>query len=165
MRTLSCLVALCAAAVCAEQSLPPTEGETLAGKKVTLPAATGGQPALLIIGFTHGSQTQTKAWADRAAHDRLPAWSVAVLEDVPRLVRGMATHGIRGGTPKDRFDRFVLVFHGEKALKQAVGFDRPDDAYLVVVDGAGMIRHTYHGPVTDAEVEQIGAQLKGTGGG
>src|SRR5215467_1026935 len=123
MRTLCFLAVWCAGMAWAQQALPPVEGETLSGKKVTLPAAAGGQPALLIIGFTHGSQTQTKAWADRAAHDRLPAWSVAVLEDVPRLVRGMATHGIRGGTPKDRFDRFVLVFHGEKALKQAVGFD------------------------------------------
>ncbi len=165
MRTLCCLVVLCAAARCAVESLPPIEGETLAGKKVTLPAAAGGQPALLIIGFTHGSQTQTKAWAARAAHDHLPAWSIAVLEDVPRLVRGMATHGIRSGTPKEQFDHFLLVFHGEKALKQAVRFDRPDDAYLMVIDGTGTVRHSDHGPVTDAAVERIAAHLGRTGPG
>jgi hypothetical protein len=92
-------------------------------------------------------------------HDRFPAWSVAVLEDVPRLVRGMATHGIKSGTPKDQYDHFVLVFKGEKAIKQAVGFDRPDDAYLAVVDAAGTIRWSYHGPVTDAVMDQLGAQF------
>ena len=121
-------------------------------------APAGGQPALLIIGFTHGSQTQTKAWSVRA-HDRFPAWSIAVLEDVPRLVRGMATHGIKSGTPKDQYDRFVLVYRGEKQLKEAAGFDRSDDAYLLVIDGSGAIRWRYHGPVTDAAVEQIGAQM------
>jgi hypothetical protein len=158
MRSVFCLVAVCAGVLQAQQNLPVIDGETLAGKKASLPAAAGGQPALLIIGFTHGSQTQTKAWSLRV-HDRFPAWSIAVLEDVPRLVRGMATHGIKSGTPKDQYDHFLLVYHGEKQLKEAAGFDRPDDAYLLAIDGTGVVRWRYHGPVTDQAVEQIGEQL------
>ena len=158
MRTLCCLLFAAFGALHAQQAISPIEGETLSGKKVTLPAAAGGEPALLIIGFTHGSQAQAKAWTLRV-HDRFPAWSIAVLEDVPRLVRGMATHGIRSGTPKDQYDRFLLVFHGEKQLKQAAGFDHPDDAYLLVIDGAGAIRWSFHGPVTDAAVEQLAGQF------
>jgi hypothetical protein len=158
MRTFCCLLALCAGALYAQLTLPAIDGETLSGRKVSLPAAAGGQPALLIIGFTHGSQAQTKAWSQRV-HDRFPSWSIAVLEDVPRLVRGMATHGIKSGTPKDQYDHFALVYHGEKQLKQAAGFDRPDDAYLLVIDGAGAIRWSYHGPVTDAAVEQLAGQF------
>jgi hypothetical protein len=159
MRSIACLLIVCAGALCAQRSIPAIEGETLSGKKMSLPAAAGGQPALLIIGFTHASQAQTKAWSARV-HDRFPAWSIAVLEDVPRLVRGMATHGIRSATPKEQFDRFLLVYHGEKELKEAAGFDRPDDAYLLVIDGTGAIRWSYHGPVTDAAVEQIGVEFK-----
>jgi hypothetical protein len=158
MRTLICLLALCAGRLLAQQTLPAVDGETLSGKKVSLPAAAAGQPALLIIGFTHGSQTQTKAWAMRV-RGRFPTWSIAVLEDVPRLVRGMATHGIKSGTPKDQYDRFLLVYHGEKQLKQAAGFDSPDDAYLLVIDGTGAIRWSYHGTVTDAAIEQIASHL------
>ena len=153
-----CLLALCTGLLHAQQTFPQVDGETLSGKKVSLPAVFAGQPALLIIGFTHGSQTQTKAWSIRV-RDRFPAWSVAVLEDVPRLVRGMAVHGIKSGTPKDQHDRFVLVYRGEKKLKDAAGFDRPDDAYLVVLDGAGAIRWKYHGAVTEAAVEQAAGQL------
>jgi hypothetical protein len=52
-----------------------------------------------------------------------------------------------------------LVYHGEKQLKQVAGFDRPDDAYLLVIDPAGAIRLSLHGPVTSAAVEQIASQF------
>jgi hypothetical protein len=158
MRRLSCLLALCAGAVYGQQSIPAIEGETLAGKKVSLPAAAEGRPALLIIGFTHASQPQAKAWGMRV-RDRFPAWSIAVLEDVPRLLRGMVAGSIRRGTPKELHDHFVLVYRGGNELKKAAGFDRPDDAYLLVIDSAGAIRWSFHGPVTDGAIEQIAGQL------
>ena len=158
MRTLLGLLVLSAGVVRAQRAIPPIEGETLSGRKVTLPLAAGGQPALLIIGFTRASQEQTKAWGLRM-HDRVPAWSIAVLEDVPRLVRGMVTHSIRSATPKAQHDRFLLVYHGEKELKTAVMFDRSDDAYLLVIDGTGSVRFSFHGPVTDDAAQQVIAQV------
>jgi hypothetical protein len=159
MRTLACtLLALCAGILHAERPIPNIEGETLSGKRAALPKDLGSKPALLIIGFTHSSQAQTKVWGLRV-RDRFPMWSIAVLEDVPHLVRGMVSHSIKSGIPKDQYDRFLLVYHGEKELKQAAGFDRPDDAYLLVIDGAGAIRWSFHGSVTDAAVEEIGRQL------
>jgi hypothetical protein len=158
MRTISCLLVLCAGVLHAQQASLTIEGETLSGKKVSLPAAMDGQPALLIVGFTHGSQAQTKAWKLRL-DDRFPTWSIAVLEDVPHLVRGMVRHGIKSGTPKELYDRFLLVYHGEKQLKQAAGFERPEDAYLLLVDSAGSVRWSYHGPVTDAAVEEVASHF------
>lgn len=157
MRTVACLLAFGWGVLHAQQTIPTIQGETLSGQKVSLPAAAKG-PALLIMGFTHASQTQTKAWCARA-RDQFPTWSIAVLEDVPRLVRGMAVHGIKGGTPKDQYDHFVLVYHGEKELKAAAGIDKPDDAYLLVIDGTGAIRWRYHGPVTDAAVDELHKQF------
>jgi hypothetical protein len=159
MRTIACLLALCAGLQSAQPSIPRIEGETLSGKKVSLPGDLGSESALLIIGFTHASQGQVKAWSSRV-HGRFPSWSIAVLEDVPRLVRGMVSHGIRGSVPKDQYDRFLLVYHGEKELKQAVEFDRPDDAYLLVIDRSGAIRWRFHGPVSDSAMEQIAGQFK-----
>jgi hypothetical protein len=155
------LAALCSAVMLhAQQTIPAIEGETLSGRKVSLPAATGGQSVLLIIGFTHASQAQTKAWSLRVRdRDRFPVWSIVVLEDVPHLIRGMVTHSIKSSLPKEQYDRFLLVYHGEKLLKQAVGFDRPDDAYLLVIDGAGVVHWAFHGPVTEAAVEQLGRQF------
>lgn len=154
-----CLLAFWVGVAYGQQSIPGIEGETLSGKKVSLPAAAAGRSALLIIGFTHGSEAQTRAWSQRV-RDRFPVWSIAVLEDVPGLVRGMVKHGIKSGTPKELYDHFLLVYHGEKQLKQAAGFDKPDDAYLLAIDKGGVITWRYHGPVTDAAVEQVRAHLE-----
>ena len=158
MRTLACILALCAGVVYGQQPGLAIEGETLSGRKVALPAAAGGQSALLIIGFTHASHAQTKVWSLRV-RDHFPAWSIAVVEDVPGLLRGMVTHSIKSGIPKEQYDRFLLVSHGEKQLKQAAGFDKPDDAYLLVIDKTGAIAWRFHGPVTDAAMEQVGSQF------
>lgn len=146
-------------ALCAQQQLPKLEGESLTGKKVALPAAAGGEKALVIIGFTHASQTQTKAWSLRV-HSQYPTWSIAELEDVPRLVRGMVSHAIRNSIPKDQQDRFLLLYHGEKELKLAAGFEAPDDAYLLILDGAGNIHWRFHGPVTDAALDQLASNWR-----
>lgn len=151
------LILLAFSIVClnAQQSFPVTQAETLTGKKVTVP---DGHPAVFIIGFTHASQTQTKAWSQRVSN-KLPTWSVSVLEDVPKLMRGMVTHAIKGSIPKEQHDRFLLVYHNEKELKQTAGFDKPDDAYLVVVDAGGAIKWRYHGAVTDDAVKQLTGQF------
>ena len=164
MRIPAGTLLLLALSLGAEQ-LPPVEGQDLLGKTVSLPAAAAGQAAILVIGFTHASQNQTKAWSQRL-EKQFPApapvriYSIAVLEDVPKLVRGMAVHGIKSGVPAEQRGRFLLVYHHEAELKQSAGFAAPDDAYLLVLDPAGAVRWRFHGPVTDSAIEQLLAQLK-----
>ncbi len=139
----------------AGQQLPAIEGQSLTDQKVKLP---DGHATALVIGFTHGSQTQTKAWAQRIG-GAFPVYSIAVLEDVPKLVRGMASHGIKSGVPENQRGRFLLVYHNEKELKQAAGFSTPDDAYVLVVDKSGGIPWKYHGAVSEAAFDQLKAQM------
>ena len=148
MRTAAFL--LVALRLCAQQ-FPVLEGQNLLDKKVKFP---DGNAAVVVMGFTHASQNQTKAWSQRLK-GQFPVYSIAVLEDVPRLVRGMASHGIKSGVPADQRDHFLLVYHGEKELKQAADFSTADDAYVLVLDQAGAIRWKFHGPVTDAAMEQV----------
>jgi hypothetical protein len=160
-RSLTLAVLCLAHPLFAQQGFPKIQGETLAGKKISLPEAFGDR-SVVIVGFTHASQTQTKAWSQRL-RGQVPAWSIAVLQDVPRLVRGMVAHGIKSGTPKEEYGRFVLLYSGEKELKDAAGFEKPDDAYVMVVDGTGAIRWRFHGPVTDAAVLEVQGVRNGSG--
>jgi len=155
MRTCALAMFLAGGAVFlhAEQ-FPKVEGENLLGQKIALPDAAAGHPAVVVIGFTHSSQNQTKAWTARL-QDELPTYSIAVLEDAPRMVRGMAVHGMKAGIPEDQRDRFVVIYHNEKELKQAAGFDRPDDAYVLFLDKDGGIQRCFHGAVTDAALEEL----------
>lgn len=136
------------------QQLPRIEGTNLLDQKVELPEAAGGHAAVLVLGFTHASQHEVKPWAAKLTPLH-PTWQVAVLQDVPRLVRGMVEHGIKSGTPADQRGHFLMAFHGEKELKDAAGFSAPDDAYVLVIDGSGAIRFKYHGAVTDSALGEL----------
>lgn len=151
-------VLLLAQAAPAAELFPTIEVETLLGKKLTLPDAMKGHASVLIIGFTHASQSEIKAWGERLEADLHP-YSMAVLQDVPRLVRGMATGGIKGSVPDSRKDRFLLTFRGEKELKDAVTFKTPNDAYIVLVDSNGAIQWQSHGAVSDATVGELEMHL------
>ena len=157
------LVSLFCAAALAEQ-FPRMAFENLPGQTVTLPDAAAGHAAILVIGFTHASQKQTKPWSEKLNHaypkpGPVMVFSVAALEDVPRLVRGMATHGIRGGVPEAERDRFLLLFKHEKELKQAAQFATPDDAYVILLGSGGAILWRFHGPVSDAALAELAAHL------
>lgn len=142
------------------EQFPRLEGENLLGKKIALPDAAAGHAAVIVIGFTHGSQNQTKAWTSSLQQELL-VYSIAVLEDAPRMVRGMAVHGMKGGVPEDKRDHFVVIYHNEKELKQAAGFEHPDDAYVLLLDKDGAIRWRFHGPVTDAALQELESRASG----
>jgi ATP10 protein len=164
MRLLLTLFVCLVSTVFAE-TLPQIEGENLVGKKIVLPDAAAGHRAILVIGFSHASQGQTKAWADRLDREfsnpaMVTVYPVAVLEAVPRLVRGMASHAIKSGTPKEQFGRFLLVYHKEAELKTAAVFSAPDDAYILLLDASGGIRWHFHGPVTDSAVAELQKEVQ-----
>jgi hypothetical protein len=144
--------------VAAAQELPRIDGKNLLDRKVELPQAAAGHPAVLVIGFTHASQHQVKPWAAKLG-PLVATWQIAELQDVPRLVRGMVEHGIKSDTPADQRERFVMTFQGEKELKAAAEFSAPDDAYLLVLDGSGTIRWRYHGPLTDPALNEVKNQI------
>jgi hypothetical protein len=148
------LASLCPAPGRCGDLFPTVSAENLLGAKAELPGLVKGRTAVLAIGFTHASQSETKAWSQRIGRD-LDAYSVAVLQDVPRLLRGMVKGGIKDGVPQAQRDRFLLLFTGEKDVKQAAGFDRADDAYLVLLDRDGAVRWRFHGPVTDASLADL----------
>jgi len=150
------LAVLTVSAWCADV-FPSTAGENLLGKRISLPEASAGHVAAVVIGFTHASNSQVREWSGRLQRE-LPTYTIAVLEDAPRLVRGMATAGIRSGIPRDQRDHFLIVTRGEKALKEAVGFDRPDDPYVALIDASGTIRWRAHGAPSETLLKQLREQ-------
>jgi hypothetical protein len=168
MARFTCLgiVALFAAFACAE-SLPRLEGETLSKKAIVLPDAVHGKIALLVMGFSKKGGQATGPWEkqfknDFGADQRYAVYPVAVLEDVPRFIRGMITNGIRSNTPPAEQDNFVILVHGEQDLKHFVGYSAPDDAYLLLLDAKGEIRWRGHGLFKDedyAALKNVAKQL------
>jgi hypothetical protein len=160
-----CLIFLTTSIAQIVPQMPKIEGESLAGHKVVLPDAAAGKVAVLILGFTKASKIPTSVWANRLLADfgtrpDLEVYQLPVLEDVPRLVRGMVISGIKKGIPENRRDHFVPVLQHEAELKQFVQYGAPDDAYLVVLSRAENIVEQSHGPPSEANYPRLRAEIE-----
>lgn len=145
--------------------MPTTQGQSLSGHEVTLPGATSGHPAVIVIGFSHSSQKSMEHWdkeigAKVTAKPGVPLYNVAVIQDAPRFLRGMITHSMKAMVPAAGQDRFLTVVQGQDELKKAVDFSTGDEAYVVVLDSAGKIVFRTHGEPSETAKKQVLAQIK-----
>ena len=143
-------------------------GQTLSGRQIVLPDNAHGQIALLVIGFTKKSSQATRTWGERFKKDfgndqRYVVYQVALLEDVPRFIRGMVTSGIRRDTPPAEQDHFVTLFNGETDLKRFVAYSGPDEAYLLLLDAKGEVRWRGHGLFREQDYAALQEAMKKQG--
>ena len=115
--------------------------QTLTDTEVAVPddLPTG---ALLIVGFSRGSNAQTEPWRKRVDADAALAplaYSVLVLEGAPRWVRGLIVRGVRRAVPEEQHDSVLVVTRGGDVWRAWVGFEAAsqDAAYIIRVDGLG----------------------------
>jgi hypothetical protein len=144
--------------------MPRIEGESLGGHHVALPDAASGKIAVLIFGFTKASKVPTGDWAKKVSSDfnnqaAFALYQLPVLEDVPRLIRGMVISGIRKGVPEETRNHFVPIVSGEAELKKLVSYKEPDDAYLILVNRMGKIVEQTHGPFNETAYGELRAKL------
>ena len=161
----ACLLLVTWATAQAVQPMSRIEGESLAGNKVVLPDAAKGKVAVLIFGFTKASKGPTTAWGKKlnagfADQSDFVLYQLPVLEDVPRLIRGMVISGIRKGVPENLREHFVPIVAGEAQLKKLVNYKEPDDAYLIVLDRSGQIVHQQHSSEPDSAYGEVQSEIQ-----
>jgi len=138
----------------AAERIPVARGTTLAGDAVTLPDALNGNAGVLVVGFSKASQGAVTAWGRRLAKDyresqSVPYFEVAMLESAPRLLRGMIVHEMRSSVPEAERSHFLTLTEGEAAWRAVAHYGKPDDAYVLLVDGSGVVRWQMEGDATD----------------
>lgn len=163
---IASLVAAATVAGAPPPSLPTTQAETASGRSIVLPAAVAGRVGVLVVGFSKRSSDVTERWEARMARDygsstRVSMLRVAVLESVPRLLRGFVRGRIERTVPAAKRDQFVFLFHQEDEWKSLVHFEAPDDAYLVVLDADGKVAWRGHGAADLAGYEAMKGQIDG----
>lgn len=154
------------AGAAAAQQFPRLQEENLAGQQVVLPDAAAGKVAVLVFGFSRASQTTTGAWtkqirADFGKSSGFVLYQLPVLEEAPRLIRGMIVSGIKNGVAEDLRANFVPVMHNEAELKRLVGYKEPDDAYVVVLGRNGTVAFQTHGATPGPDYVQLRARVAG----
>lgn len=134
--------------------IPSLHGETLTGHPIDLPAALDGKVGILIIGFSRESRAPAAAWGKRLAadFDRSPNilyFELPVLEDVPRLLRGVVLRAIARELSAPAQTHFLPITTNAAEWKSAAHFVKPNSAYVLVVDSAGNIHWQTSGDLTD----------------
>ena len=138
--------------VAAAEIMPPLHVETLSGNSVVVPAQTAAGPSLFVIGFSKKSRAETSQWTQRLEKDDPkgePPYQVAILDDVPRLLRGFVLRSIRSGVPERFHKRFLIVFDNGDVWKRLTRFLEPDAAYLLVIAANGELVWRTEGKVTE----------------
>lgn len=154
---MACLLA--ATSAFAASAMPTVRVEPLAGNSLTLPDDLPHRPCVFVVGFSKASRAQTMQWSQRLEHeslaDKASVYSVAVLEDVPALVRKFVVGGIRSGVPEALHNRFLVATSDAAAWKDAVSYSDADAAYLILVNAGRDIVWRASGPLTDAALRGL----------
>jgi len=160
------LLALCCGSALGGLSLTGVGAQTLQEQPLNLPQDLAGKHALFVIGFSHEARKATEVWskqlaAECAGRGNLQCYDVAIIEEVPKLIRGFVSGRIRKGVPESRHANFLLVSDNSAAWRAAAGFIQSDkDApYLLLIDGAGEVIWSGHGIYGEALSAQLQAAL------
>ncbi len=139
--------------------IPAVAGITLTGEHVRLPEALKGKVGVLVVGFSQASRTEVAAWGKRLTPDYRDSngvlfYEMAMLASVPRLLRGWVVKKIGAEVPDRAKSRFLPLYDHEADWRAVTGYMKPDDAYVLVVDAAGVVRFRINGEVgTEAYIE------------
>ncbi len=166
-RILCCLflIAFRLSAVEPGQPFPPLSGEFLTGREALLPAAAGGRPALLAIGFTYKSRFAVEEWvkhfrAEFGADARATFFEVPMLGGMARMGKWFIESGMRRGTPKADHEHVITVYNNTGEWKRRLGYQEPDAAYLLLLDKSGVVVWRHTGGYDAARYAELAARLR-----
>lgn len=145
--------------------IPEVRGTTFAGASVRLPEDLQGKVGVAIVGFTQASRDEVTGWGKRLANDYYGSSTVRyfempVLESVPRLLRGLVLGRIKASVSERGKGTFLPILDHEAEWKIATGFNKPDDAYVLLLDGTGAILDRIEGPITDANYADLKRRIE-----
>jgi len=142
------------ASTLAQVSIPNVQGTALSGTIVVLRDALKGKVGVLVLGFSHASQGQVSAWGRRLNADYgqsrdVMYFEIPMLAGAPKMLRGMIVKSMGKAVPQSERSHFLPMIEGEPAWRAVAHYDKPDDAYVLIVDGTGTVHWQTEGDGTD----------------
>lgn len=145
--------------------LPQMRGETLLGAPLVLPDGAAGRPAFLTITFSKKAGKSARAWNERFEKDHgsrssVNNYSIAMLEEAPRIFRGIIKSGMKKGVPQEAHNRFLIVTSDEAAWKKYLNVTDDELPYLVLIDGSGRLVWKDQGVFAEKQYEALRAHVQ-----
>lgn len=150
---------------CAAERIPPVRGTSLSNVPVTLPESLKGHVGVLVIGFSRGSRDGVSEWgrrleADYQSSSAVVFYQLPVLASAPGMIRGLIVRSMKSSIPEGAQSRFVPVLDHEAEWRTVTHYEKPDDPYVLVVDGQGEVVWQTQGKVTDAAYAELKQQVE-----
>lgn len=121
---------------------PTVHGTNLNKEPITLPDHYRGKVTLVLIGYTQKTQFDIDRWILGALQAEVPAEIVEVptiAGMMPQMVQGFIDNGMRSGIPKSDWAAVVTVYEDAPKIIEALGNERPQSAYAVLLNKEGRI--------------------------
>ena len=146
-------------------TIPSFNGVSLAGSPVQLPGDLHGGLGILVLGFSKGSRDGVTAWGRRlqtlyASSTSVRFYEMAMLADVPRLVRGVVERTLRDSMPPAAQARFLPLTDHEAAWRKVTHYGKPDDPYVLLVDGQGRVLWQAEGDASNQAYTALQQQVE-----
>ncbi len=157
MRLSALVLGLClvtGSASATETRIPPVQGSTFTGGKVNLPEDLNGKVGILVLSFSQNSRDAVTDWGKKLANDYYDSpgvlyYEMPVLASVPKMMRGFVTGRIKSSVSERGKAHFLPLMDNEMSWRAVAHYNKPDDAYVVLVDGSGRVRWQAQGPPSD----------------
>jgi hypothetical protein len=99
--------------------------------------------------------------ADYGRSPGLDYYEIPMLGGAPKMLRGMIIKSMGKSVPADQRPHFMPLVEDDKPWRTVAKYWKPDDAYLLLVDGDGVVRWQIEGDATDAAYARLKEQLDG----
>ncbi len=121
---------------------PRVQGTNLEKQPITLPDHYRGKTTLVLVGYTQKAQFDIDRWILGALQADVKVEIVEVptiAGMMPQMVQGFIDNGMRSGIPKADWASVVTVYEDAPKVIQALGNERPQSAYAVLLNKEGRI--------------------------
>ena len=144
------------------RAFPWVAGTALSGSRVRFPDDLAGAPALLLIAYRRGAQSDVDRWAAFARREA-PGLKVLEVPVIPALIwrplKGMIDGGMRGGVPKPQWSSVVTVYDDGAAVRDFVGDRGAPIAHATLLDAGGVVRALEAGGFSEESGRRLLAAL------
>jgi hypothetical protein len=122
---------------------PSVQGQSLEKKRIKIPAAFAGGPAVLLVGYKQSAQFDIDRWLMGLIQAEVKA-QVVEIPTIPGLVPSMASgwidDGMRSGIPKEDWGSVITLYGGEaKPVAALTGTTNGQRARILVLDSSGKV--------------------------
>lgn len=125
------------------ESFPQVEGNSLSGKKWSLPQDLQGKPAILLVGFIQKSQFDIDRWLIGLEQYKFKGnvFEVPAIQGFfPRIFERSIDEGMREGIPENLWKVVITVYEDGEQIHQWSGNQYPLNARVILLDQSGKVR-------------------------